>query len=88
MEFTQNGFHSHSITVFDILTSFNIIRLVSSTICNLLDGNNMPFNKIKCPNCQSEEYSLIKNSDKELACICKVCNTHYNIALDNIIRDI
>ena len=87
-KFNSELVHKDSITVFDILTSFNIIRLITSTICNLLVGNNMPFNKIKCPNCQSEEYSLSKNSDKELACICKICNTHYNIALDSIIRDI
>lgn len=87
-KFNSELVHKDSVTVFDLLTSFNTIQLITSTISNLLVGNNMPFNKIKCPVCQCEEYTLIKNSGKELNCICKVCNTHYNVTLENIIREI
>lgn len=87
-KFNSELVHKDSVNIFDLLTSFNIIQLITSTISNLLVGNNMPFNKIKCPICQSEEYTLIKNRSKELDCICNVCNTHYNVALEHIIHKI
>lgn len=88
-KFNSELVHKETITVFDLLTSLNIIQLVTSTISNLLVGNNMLFNKIKCPNCQSEKYSLSKNSSqKELDCICEVFQTHYSVSLENIIMEI
>lgn len=50
--------HKDSVTLFDICISYNILRLIFSAPSNLLVGDNMPFNKIKCPNCQSEHYSM------------------------------
>lgn len=50
--------HKDSVTLFDICISFNILQLIISTTSNLIVGDNMPFNKIKCPNCQSENFSM------------------------------
>jgi hypothetical protein len=81
--------HKDSITVFDIMISFNTLRLIISIINNLIVGNNMPFNKVKCPNCQSEKSTMVKNSDrKEYEYVCKDCKTHFFVNLDEIIKEI
>ena len=78
--------HKDSVTIFDVLTSFNIFQLIVSIICNLIVGNNMPFNKIKCPTCQGEEYNMIKTDKEQYEYICKNCNTHFSVALEDIIK--
>ena len=81
--------HKDSVTVFDILISFNIPQLVASIVSNLLVGNHMPFNKIKCPNCQSEKYTMVKNvMQKDFEYVCKDCKTHYTVLLEDIIKPI
>lgn len=81
--------HKDSVTVFDILISFNTLRLIISIINNLIVGNNMPFNKIKCPNCQSEKNTMVKNSDcKEYEYVCKDCKTHFFVDFDKIIKEL
>lgn len=80
--------HKDSVTVFDIMISFNTFRLIISIINNLLVGNNMPFNKVKCPNCQSEKNTMKRNSDrKEYEYVCKDCKTHFFVNLDEIIKE-
>ncbi|MBR3834831.1 MAG: hypothetical protein IKJ73_10960 [Lachnospiraceae bacterium] len=61
-KFNSELVHKDSITVFDILISINILRLLVSTVSNLIVGNNMPFNKVKCPHCHSEKYTMEQNS--------------------------
>lgn len=78
--------HDKSTTVFDILISLNVLKLIVSTVSNLLVGNNMPFNKIKCPNCQSEKYSMIKSTDEDYEYVCKYCKTNFSVTLDDIIK--
>lgn len=78
--------HKDSTTVFDIMTSLNVLKLIVSTISNLIVGNNMPFNKIKCPNCQSENYTMVKSSDKDYRYVCQDCKTQFSVVLDEIIK--
>lgn len=78
--------HKESITVFDILTSCSIFKLVVSIICNLIVGNNMPFNKIKCPTCQGEKHFLIKTDAKEYKYVCKDCEAFFYVPLENIVK--
>ena len=78
--------HKDSTTIFDIMTSLNVLKLIISTISNLIVGNNMPFNKIKCPNCQSENYTMVKSSDKDYRYVCQDCKTQFSVALDEIIK--
>lgn len=81
--------HKDSVTVFDILISLNTLKLIISIINNLIVGNNMPFNKIKCPNCQGETNTLLKNSNIEgYEYVCKDCKTTFLVNLDEIIKDI
>lgn len=81
--------HKDSVTVFDIMISFNTLRLIISIINNLIVGNNMPFNKVKCPNCQSEKSTMARNSDlKEYEYICKDCKTRFFVNLNEIIKGI
>ena len=48
----------------------------------------MPFNKIKCPNCMSENFSLRQDSNKkEFIYVCRDCKTKYTVELDEILRD-
>lgn len=77
--------HKDSITIFDIFISFNILQLIVSTVSNIIVGNDMPFNKIKCPNCNGEHYTLCNNSEqKDFECICDFCKTRFNIPLESI----
>lgn len=79
--------HKDSITVFDILISINILRLLVSTVSNLIVGNNMPFNKVKCPHCQSEKHTMEKNAiQKEYEYVCGDCGTKFNVSLEEIIK--
>lgn len=80
--------HKESVTLFDICISFNILQLIVSNISNIIVGENMPFNKIKCPNCMSENFSLRQDSNKkEFIYVCRDCKTKYTVELDEILRD-
>lgn len=86
--FNSNLIHKESITVFDIMTSVNILNLIISIINNVIVGNDMPFNKIKCPNCESEKFKMKKINDKDsLQYICKDCGTSYDVSIDTIVKD-
>ncbi len=79
--------HKDSITIFDIMISLNILKLIISIINNLITGNDMPFNKVKCPKCESEDYTILKNSTTvEYNCICELCKTNYYFSLDDVIK--
>lgn len=81
--------HKDSITVFDIMISFNILQLVVSSISNIIVGNNMPFNKIKCPNCKGEKYSLQQDSEhRDYHYRCDNCGLVFDVSLDEIIKEI
>lgn len=81
--------HKDSATVFDVLISFNICQLTISTISNLIVGNNMPFNKIKCPVCKSEKTIMQKGEDqKEYRYICQYCQNSFSVSLNEIIKEI
>ena len=80
--------HKDSVTLFDICISFNILQLIVSTTSNLMVGDNMPFNKIKCPNCQSENFSMRQDSArKEYVYACKDCKTIYSLEMKEMLRD-
>ena len=77
--------HKDSVTVFDILVSFNILQLVVSTVSNIIVGNDMPFNKIKCPTCNGEHYTISNNSEqRDFEYICDFCKTHFTVTLESI----
>lgn len=79
--------HKDSITVFDILISINILRLLVSTVSNLIVGNNMPFNKVKCPHCHSEKHTMEKNAtQRDYEYVCEDCGTKFNVSLEEIIK--
>ena len=68
--------------------SYIILQLIVSTTSNLMVGDNMPFNKIKCPNCQSENFSMRQDSTrKEYVYVCKDCKTMYSLEMKEILRD-
>ena len=79
--------HKDSVTLFDICISFNILQLIVSITSNLIVGDNMPFNKIKCPNCQSERFSLRKGTGKEYIYVCKDCKTKFTTQMEELLRD-
>lgn len=79
--------HKDSVTIFDIMISFNILQLVVSTISNIIVGNNMPFNKIKCPYCKGENHSMLQDSEsKEYYYICDDCKRKFKVSLDEMIK--
>lgn len=79
--------HKDSITVFDLLISFNILQLVVSSLSNVITGNNMPLNKIKCPRCKGEHHILQQNSDKsDYEYVCKSCGCIFDISFDDLIK--
>ena len=81
--------HKDSITVFDVLISFNILQLVVSSISNIIVGNNMPFNKIKCPYCKGENHTLQLNSESQnYQYVCEDCGFVFEVSLDEIIKEI
>lgn len=81
--------HKDSVTVFDIFISINIFQLVVSTVSNLIVGNNMPFNRIKCPHCNGEEYTMKKiDNEEKYEYVCSYCKTHFKVSIDEIIKDI
>lgn len=81
--------HKESITVFDILVSFNILQLIVSTFSNIIVGNNMPFNKIKCPCCKGEKHIIQQNNDSvDYSYVCKDCGCVFDVSLKEIIKDI
>ena len=79
--------HKDSVTVFDIMVSFNILKLVVSSISNIIVGNNMPFNKIKCPRCKGEKHIMQQDSEsKDYQYICEDCGCKFAVSLDEIIK--
>lgn len=79
--------HKNSVTVFDLLISFNILQLVVSCISNVVTGNNMPLNKIKCPRCRGEEFVLQQNSENaNFEYVCKSCGCTFDISFDELIK--
>lgn len=81
--------HKDSVTVFDILISFNILQLVVSSVSNVIVGNNMPFNKIKCPRCKNEDHIMQQDSESlDYKYICKNCGYVFDVPLDSIIKEI
>ena len=81
--------HKDSVTVFDIMISFNILQLVVSSLSNVIVGNNMPFNKIKCPRCKGENHSLQQSSEiRDYKYICDSCGFVFDVSLDSIIKKI
>ena len=80
--------HKDSITVFDICISLNILKLVVSTTSNLMTGKQMPFNRIKCPNCLSENYSMrLDDNRKEYIYVCKDCKISFTENLEEIFNE-
>ena len=85
---TSELVHKDTITVFDILMSFNILQLVVSNLSNIITGNNMPFNKVKCLRCKGERHSLQQNSEsKDYVYLCEDCGYTFNVSLDEIVKD-
>ena len=81
--------HKDSVTVFDILISYNILQLVVSTISNIVVGNNMPFNKIKCPSCKGERHVLKSTlSNSSFIYICQDCGYEFEVSMDELIKDL
>lgn len=81
--------HKDSITIFDVLVSFNILQLLISTLSNIVVGNNMPFNKIKCPRCKSEKHILQQDNDSvDYLYVCKDCGCVFDVSLNDIIKKI
>lgn len=79
--------HKDSVTIFDILISYNTLQLIISTISNLIVGDDMPFNKIKCPNCESERFTMLKaENQKEYQYMCKDCKTSFNVPVGDIVK--
>lgn len=81
--------HKDSVTVFDILISFNILQLVVSSVSNIIVGNNMPFNKIKCPRCKGENHIMQQDSESQgYKYVCESCGHVFDVSLDSIIKQI
>lgn len=79
--------HKDSVTVFDLLISFNILQLVVSCVSNVITGNNMPLNKIKCPRCKGENYILQQNSEKlNFEYVCESCGCTFDVPFDDLIK--
>ena len=86
-QFNSNLIHKDSITVFDILISFNTLQLIVSTISNLMVGNDMPFNKIKCPNCNSEKHTMRKNKNSNSYVYrCNDCGEDFEVDIKTLIK--
>lgn len=79
--------HKDSITVFDILISFNILQFTISTISNLIVGDDMPFNKVRCPVCDGEKFTMLNiNKQRDYEYLCKDCKTKFNISPNKIAK--
>lgn len=80
--------HKNSTTVFDLLISFNILQLVVSSISNVITGNNMPLNKIKCPRCKGEKHILQQNSNNgNFEYVCESCGCTFDVSFDELIKE-
>lgn len=87
-EFNNNLIHKESITIFDLMCSVNILKLLISIINNVIVGNDMPFNKIKCPICESEKFKMKKLTHETCyTYICCDCGTNFNVKLNEIIKN-
>lgn len=79
--------HKDSVTVFDLLISFNILQLVVSSVSNVITGNNMPLNKIKCPRCKGENHILQQNSENaNFEYVCESCGCTFDIPFNDLIK--
>lgn len=80
--------HKDSVTVFDLLISFNILQLVVSSVSNVVVGNNMPLNKIKCPRCKGENHILQQNSEHaDYEYVCESCGCIFEVSIDKLIKE-
>lgn len=80
--------HKDTVTVFDLLISFNILQLVVSSISNVVVGNNMPLNRIKCPRCKGENHILQQNSNNaNFEYVCESCGCTFDISFDELIKE-
>lgn len=80
--------HKDSVTVFDLLISFNILQLVVSSVSNVIVGNNMPINKIKCPRCKGENHVLQQNSKNvKFEYVCESCGCTFEVPFDDLIKE-
>lgn len=80
--------HKDSVTVFDLLISFNVLQLVISCVSNVITGYNIPLNKIKCPRCKGENHILQQNSDNaNFEYVCESCGCTFYIPFDNLIKE-
>ena len=87
--FTAELVHKKSVTAFDIMIAYNIFELIVSTICNVIIGNHMPINKIKCPNCLGEEYTMVYSDEKaDYEFKCDSCKQVFSVSLDELRKDI
>ena len=88
-KFNSELVHKDSITVFDILISFNILQFVVSAVSNIIVGNNMPFNKIKCPRCKGERHFLQEKGDSSVFLYeCEDCGNEFIVSFEDIIKKI
>ncbi len=79
--------HKDTVTVFDVMISFNILQLVVSMLSNVIVGNNMPFNKVKCPRCNGENHMMQQDSATErFKYICEDCGCEFEVSMDEIIK--
>lgn len=80
--------HKDSVTVFDLLMSFNILQLVVSSVSNIIVGNNMPLNKIKCPRCRGEKHILQQNSEcASFEYVCESCGCTFEVSIEKLIKE-
>lgn len=86
-KFNSELVHKDSTTVFDVLISFNLLQFIVSTLSNIIVGNNMPFNKIKCPRCKGERHVLQEKGDgSDFMYVCEDCGNKFNVLFDDIIK--
>lgn len=77
--------HKDSVTLFDVCISVNILKLLVSATSNIMVGNHMPFNRIKCPNCKSESYSMrAEDGEKDYIYVCNDCGVRFTKELKEI----
>lgn len=80
--------HKESVTVFDIMMSFNVLKLIISSVSNIVVGNDMPFNKIKCPKCLGEKHTMRRNSDSsDYRYECEDCGYVFSVPIDVIKKE-
>ncbi len=73
--------HKKDLTIYDIFNSINSVKLLTSISNNYLTSLEMPFNKGKCPICESEDYIMLKPSNSNYNYKCKNCGEKYSIKI-------